>query len=290
MMAPVVNPRIPCLSIPQARALLGAGPLVVADCRGRLTAPEWGATVFEEGHLPGADYWDGEGDLCGPPCPKEGRHPMPDLEVFADLLRERGYQRTTPVLAYGAFAPRLLWLLDLLGFQSLYVLNGTWEDWCREGAGADLCVHPKTMPTGGCVSEGWDTGRMAVAGELLDGHVPVVDCRAHERYLGQTEPLDPVAGHIPGALNLPWMEVFDPEGHLLMPQPRGEVARALMAFPQRPILYCGSGITACAVWLGLLQWGCESRIYPGGWSAWIHDPGNPIALGIEKPPPFPGER
>jgi len=288
-MKPDMKPRIPCLSIPQAHALLQDGAVCVADCRGRLNDSSWGRTAFAAGHIPGALFWDGEGELCLPPHPRLGRHPMPDPVLFTRMLRQRGYERKKAVLAYGFYAFRFLWLLDLLGFEYLHALDGTWEDWEEAFPGGFGEGLSGTVVAGESLPAQWDQGKLAVAGELLHLSEPLVDCRARERYLGLVEPLDPVAGHIPGAVNLPWTDVFDQEGHLLMPAPRGDEASALAGRSDRPVLYCGSGVTACAVWLGLLQWGQESRIYPGGWSAWIGDPERPVAAGPENAPRKQGE-
>ena len=215
------------------------------DCRWELGKPSRGPELYLEGHVPGAAFLDVERDLSAPPGPR-GRHPLPSQEQFVTAARRAGIGDGVFVVAYGSMggAERLWWLLRHFGHDECAVLDlAGWLGPLREGEEdvepAEFTARPRT-------------GDTIEAGELqarLDELV-LLDARVPERYRGDTEPIDPVAGHIPGARNAPWNEPL-PE------IPPGEV-----------VAYCGSGITAAVLVHRLALAGRDAKLYPGSWSEW----------------------
>ncbi len=260
-------------------ALLGRGARVtLLDVRGSMTGPP-GRPEHEAGHLPGAVFVDLETELSGPHGHGGGRHPLPDPEEFQAAMRAAGVDDDVPVVAYdGAtslYAARLWWLLTDAGHRDVRVLDGGYAGWV--GAGLPVESGPTGPPrAGGFVAR---PGRRARVGaeEILAGPgSPVVDVRAANRYRGETEPFDPVAGHIPGALNRPAADLLDERSRF---RPAADVAAAFAGI-EAPVLYCGSGITAAQALLALEASGLEgARIYPGSWSDWLGDPARPVATG-----------
>ena len=262
-----------------ARRLPGAEPVVLADVRWTLGGPS-GRPDYEAGHLPGAHWVDLEHELSGHPVGPGGRHPLPDVEVLAAALRRLGVRAEVPVVVYDAAtslaAARLWWLLVDAGHPDVRVLDGGFAAWQRAGqpveTGPDRGAEPGDfVPRPGVLGR-VDAGGVAA---LLDAGTPVVDVRAGERYRGEHEPLDPVAGHIPGAVNRPSPGNQTPDGHFRVP---AEIA-ARFAGLDEPVLYCGSGITAAHTLLALRSAGLDGRIYPGSWSDWVSDPDRPVATG-----------
>ena len=259
--------------------LAGGGPTpVLADVRWTLNGPP-GRPEFEQGHLPGAVWVDLETELSAPPG-DGGRHPLPDPAVFAAAVRRTGIDADREVVVYdGASslaASRLWWLLTDGGHRAVRVLNGGFAAW--QAAGGPVEAGPGRVPApGGFVPgpghrEQVDAATIAAAGRAID----LVDVRAPERFRGEVEPIDAVAGHIPGAVNRPAAANLDPTGRFL---PSGPLAAAYAGL-DHPVLYCGSGITATQALLALEAAGrTDGRIYPGSWSDWISDPHRPVATG-----------
>jgi thiosulfate/3-mercaptopyruvate sulfurtransferase len=260
-------------------------PPIVADVRWTLGGPP-GEPDFEACHIPGAVWVDLEADLAGPPG-RGGRHPLPSVAVFEQAMRNIGVRRDSLVVAYDAAtsqaAARLWWLLTDAGHQKVRVLNGGLAAWVATGLPThsgfgvprpqgDFEAHPGHRPqvTAGQISAQLGRGDART----------LVDVRAPERYSGETEPIDPVAGHIPGAINVPATANFDAEGRFLPP---AEIAALYAGVGQvgEAVLYCGSGITAAQSLLALESAGLTAAIYPGSWSDWITDPARPIARGAD---------
>jgi thiosulfate/3-mercaptopyruvate sulfurtransferase len=254
------------------------------DCRFDLGDPALGAAAFARGHLPGAVYAHLDDDLSGPVTATSGRHPLPDPAAFAQRLAAWGIADETQVVAYdqhnGLFASRLWWLLRACGHRRVAVLDGGFAAWTAQGlplsdampdvAAATVAVRPFS---------GWlDTGTVADA--LARQAIVLVDARAADRFAGRNETMDPVAGHVPGAINHPLADNLGADGRFL---PRDELRRRWQArlgarTPEQLVSMCGSGVTACHNLLALDVAGLPGgRLYPGSWSEWIRDPARPVA-------------
>ena len=264
--------------------LLDTGePPVLADVRWTLGGPP-GRPEFDAAHLPGAQWVDLERELSGPPGPG-GRHPLPSPDVFSAAMRAIGVRADRPVVAYdGATsqaAARLWWLLTDAGHTSVRVLNGGLAAWLAEGRPTESGPAPAVGP-GDFVSRPGHRRQLTateIGAGLAAGTGPrLVDVRAPERFSGATEPIDPVAGHIPGAVNLPATGNHDPTGRFL---DAAAIRRrhAAAGVAGDAVLYCGSGVTAAQGLLALESAGETAAIYPGSWSDWITDPRRPIATG-----------
>jgi len=275
------------ISPEELHARLGAADLVVFDCRHALADLCLGRRLYDESHVPGAFFADVEQDLAGTKTGANGRHPLPQSEVFARFLRGRGVGDSTQVVAYDAgadiFAPRFWFLTRWIGHDAVAVLDGGFTAWNLAEFPVDavptplpadegnltLRLHPEFLVDAAYVSE-----------HLNDPAMQLLDARAKERYSGETEPIDPVAGHIPGALNRWFKENFAPDGRLKAPvELRAEFERAGLD-PQRVVHQCGSGVSAAAAHFAMQHAGLEgSRIYNGSWSEWVSDPSRPVATG-----------
>ena len=253
----------------------GPAPIRVVDVRWYLDGRS-GSAAYESGHIPGAAFVDLDAVLAAPASPEEGRHPLPDPEVFARGMEAAGVTNRTRVIAYddasGAVASRLAWMLRATGREAA-VLDGGLQAWSeahgrealREGVEEVEAAEPGSFSPV-AVRPGWiasmeETASAAAAGE------PVVDARAPERYRGETEPMDPRAGHIPGALNVFHRENIRPDGLFDSPASIARrFAEAGVAGDAEPIVYCGSGVTACHDLVALEAAGIHGRLYPGSWS------------------------
>lgn len=260
---------------------LGDPAIVIADCRFDLAKPDAGRAEYAREHIPGAVYLDLETDLSAPKADHGGRHPLPAIESLARLFGRAGIDGSTTVIAYDAqnncMAARLWWMLRYLGHDAVGVLDGGWSAWRRAGHPTTADVHPVAqrvfvprVRTEMLVDMAGLRRRMSGRGGRL------VDSRAPERYRGEVEPLDPVAGHIPGAINLPWTENQD-DGGMLKPI---EVLRQRFTAigSEQPIVYCGSGVSACSNLLAMDEVGIKNAVlYAGSWSDWCSYPENPVA-------------
>jgi len=272
-----------------AAELASDRPPVLLDIRWSLVGPP-GREVFAQGHVPGAVYVDLDTDLADPPGPR-GRHPLPDPARFARAMRRAGVVLDRPVVVMdgrdGSVAARAWWLLRHHGHDDVRLLDGGLAAWTAAGGavavGGDGSPFGDDGPADG-VRFAADVARLPVldadgaAAMARDG--VLLDARAGARYRGETEPVDPVAGHIPGAVNLPTLDLVDADGRLLPP----DVVRALVAGvdvrPGTPVgVYCGSGVTASHQVLALAEAGIEAALYPGSWSEWVADPRRPVAVG-----------
>ncbi len=231
------------------------------------------------GHLPGARFVSVDDDLAGPPGPVVGRHPLPTPDRFADRLGALGIGAQTPVVAYdrhgGAFAARLVWMLRTLG-QDAALLDGGFDAWTGPVESGPVEVSPVVRHP---ISWGADALADAdeVAAHVRAGGV-VVDSRAAERYRGEVEPIDAIAGHVPGAVNLPFADNLVDGRFRLTGELRERFAP--LADDPDPIVYCGSGVTACHNALAMEHaTGVRPRVYVGSWSGWSSDPDRPVATG-----------
>jgi thiosulfate/3-mercaptopyruvate sulfurtransferase len=254
--------------------------LVLADVRWYLDGRS-GRAAYEAGHLPGAVRVDLDAVLAGEPSPAAGRHPLPAPERFARGLAEAGIGDDDTVVAYddagGVVAARLVWMLRVTGHAAALLDGGlpAWDGPLDRGAAARPPARFTPSP--------WPEDRLASAGDAGDAARVVLDAREPERYRGETEPVDPRAGHIPGARSLPARANLDESGRL---RPVAELRRRLAAVgvgPSTPVVsYCGSGVTACHTLLVLEHAGLGAgRLYPGSWSQWSSDAARPAATGDE---------
>ncbi len=283
----------PLISVPDlvagleaaAGAVSGPGPWVVVDCRFNLLQPDAGRAAYAQGHIPGACYADLDRDLASAPGPGTGRHPLPDPEQLRLLFGRFGITPAARVVVYdeggGGIAARLWWLLRWMGHRSVQLLDGGFAAWQRAG----LPVSRATPgPAGGRFTG--TPGHMPVleTGEVIQGlgdrSIRLLDLRAEERYLGRVEPIDPVAGHVPGAVNVPFPGNLDKDQRFQSP---GHLARRYepLVAGHRPgdiVCMCGSGVTACHGILALEVAGIPgAALYAGSWSEWIRSPDRPVA-------------
>lgn len=280
------------IGVAELRRLLEDNARVrLVDCRFNLADKAAGETAYAAGHLPGAVFADLERDLSGVIVKGQtGRHPLPDVAALAAKLGAWGIDRETTVVAYDdgscMYAPRLWWLLRWLGHESVSVLRGGTAAWVNAGYELSKPLPEleaksfiaRTNPT--LLADLPEVAEIA-AGSLRDS--VLLDARGDVRYRGEQEPIDPVAGHIPGALNLPYTALIHNGG----PRAAGEVQAAFaastrQATPQQVVAYCGSGVTACAlIWAAASAGLTGVRLYPGSWSEWITDSSRPVARGAE---------
>ena len=260
---------------------------VVIDARHDLMVPDAGRAAYDAGHIPGAFVLAPESDLSGPKNGRNGRHPLPDAETLAAKLRAAGLEPGRQLVAYdaqnGMFASRVWWLARWLGHGAVAVLDGGIDAWQKAGFPVTRDV-PAPRSGGFTASEG--KAPSVDAGTLLAGLGTaarlIVDARAPERYRGEVEPLDPVAGHIPGAVNRPVQTNVRPDGRFKPAPVLRQEFEALLAgrSPSDLVHACGSGISACHNLLAMEFAGLSgSALYPGSWSEWCADPSRPVATG-----------
>jgi thiosulfate/3-mercaptopyruvate sulfurtransferase len=266
-----------------AALLDSAAPPVVADVRWTLGGPS-GRHEYEQAHIPGARWVDLERELSGPPG-ERGRHPLPAAAVFQSAMRDLGVDQGSPVVVYDAAtslaAARLWWLLTDAGHTGVRVLNGGLAAWLSAGLPIDSGPSPAVRAGDFVARPGRrrQVDAAAIMARLGDPGAPVlVDVRAAERFSGESEPIDPVAGHIPGAQNVPSTANLDASGRF--GDPAAIVERyAAVGATDDAVLYCGSGVTAAHSLLALESVGLTAAIYPGSWSEWIRDADRPVATG-----------
>lgn len=260
---------------------------VFVDCRFNLANPAWGFEDYLRGHIPGAIYADLNIDLSGPISDHTGRHPLPNPEEFIGRLESWGIDLNKQVVVYdhesGAFASRLWWLLRTYGHEAVAVLDGGLPAWIAAGYPLAEGVERRNPATfeGYPDPNQWVTSREV---ELLlqDPSFVFIDARAPERFRGEQEPIDPVAGHIPGAVNRFHGENISDDGFFLPAEILRQAFEAIAGDlpPDHLIVYCGSGVTSCHHLLAMEIAGLYgARLYVGSWSEWIRDPKRPIATG-----------
>jgi thiosulfate/3-mercaptopyruvate sulfurtransferase len=278
-----------------AAALAGPRPPVLLDVRWRLTGPP-GIDSYRAGHLPGARFVDLDHDLAGPPGPG-GRHPLPAAGQFQDAMRRAGVRDGWPVVVYdeadSVAAARAWWLLRYFGHDQVRVLDRGYQAWLAAGQPTEAGPGPAgaglhwLTPAGPAAAFTARPGQMplldAAAAAALARDAVLLDARAAERYQGAVEPVDPVAGHIPGAVSAPTTANVTAAGQFLGPAALRArfAALGVSAEPGAPPagVYCGSGVTAAHEVLALHVAGLPAALYVGSWSDWITDPARPVATG-----------
>jgi thiosulfate/3-mercaptopyruvate sulfurtransferase len=261
--------------------------LVIFDCRFDLARVSWGEAEFAAVHLPGAHYLHLDRDLSSSITAESGRHPLPDPHRFARRLAELGVDEQSQLVAYdqgnGAHAARLWWLARWIGLRNVAVLDGGYAAWCSAGL---TVVQSRAAPVAKSLGVSLD-GAACVSTTTVEelrrrpGNL-LVDARGPERFAGRAETIDPVAGHIPGARNHPFLSNLGADGKFLpATQLRARLRTLLGSVPASALIsMCGSGVTACHTLLALEHAGLTgARLYAGSWSEWIRDPRRPIATG-----------
>ncbi len=270
-------------------ARLDSPDVRVFDVRHDLTNHSAGRQAYDAGHIPGARFLDHETELAAARTGKNGRHPLPDRAQFGALMAAHGVTPATLVVAYdasgGMYAAHLWWMLRWLGHDRVAVLDGGWQAWTVAGLPVSHDPAPAVQP-GTPVeprkSLAGTVDAQAVLANIAQPSFTVIDARAANRYRGEVEPMDPVAGHIPGALNRPNGENLQPDGRFkTAEQLRAEFGSLLAGRDPASVVHqCGSGITACHNLLSMEIAGLTgSRLYPGSWSEWCSDPARPVAKG-----------
>lgn len=277
------------------QALRTQSDWLVFDVRHDLSDHEAGRRAYIQGHIPGAIYLDHERQLSATRTGRNGRHPLPSLQHFTSLMRGLGLRPESQVAVYdasgGMFAAHLWWMLRWMGHEHVVVLDGGWPTWLAArgeveqtetstspepaDAKADGIASSPSMPT---------VDAQQVLENLSQPRFTVLDARAPERYRGEVEPMDPVAGHIPGALNRPHSHNLAADGRFKRPEQLREEFAALLQGrrPEQVVHQCGSGITASHNLLAMEVAGLPgSSLYPGSWSEWCSDPSRPVATGSQ---------
>jgi thiosulfate/3-mercaptopyruvate sulfurtransferase len=270
---------------------LDAEGTVIVDARYALNDTEAGARAYAEAHIPGAYYVSLSHDLSGPKRPngEGGRHPLPKPQVLAAVLGRIGISNDTTVIAYddqgGAMASRLRWLLQWLGHDGqVYLLKGGFAGW--QAAGHPVSTEVPEQVEGvtftPVVKEDMLVSRDEVKARIGKSGTVLIDSREAPRYRGEVEPLDPAAGHIPGAINRFWNEGKRADGTWKSPEEQAERFAGLSK-DDEIIVYCGSGVTATPNVFALQEAGFRNvKLYAGSWSDWSSDSGNPVAVGEEE--------
>lgn len=265
----------PLVDVHWLQAHLADPSVVIIDCRFALGNPQQGRQEYQDGHIPEAQYLDLNQDLSSPVQAHGGRHPLPDISEFLLKLKSVGIasQPLTSVIAYdatkGAFAARLWWLLRYLGHDAVAVLDGGFPAWQQAGLPIET-AFPAPRPTGRFIPQvrtDWVVDREAVKQHQQAGGV-LIDARSPERFRGEQEPIDPVAGAIHGAVNFFWQANLDERDRF---KSSAELQQLWQSIVPRdcPIYYCGSGVTACVNLLAQAVMGHElPKLYIGGWSDW----------------------
>ncbi len=256
---------------------------VVFDCRFALTRPESGRQAYAKAHIPGARYAHLNADLSGPVTAASGRHPLPDPDLLTQKLGAWGVDSSKQVVAYddafGSMAVRLWWLLRWLGHDAVAVLDGGFPAWLKQGRALSTeapALRPAAFRPARNDSLWVDSAAVL---EALRQERLIVDARAEERFSGFIEPIDKVAGHIPGSVNAPFEDNLDMRGNFLQPEElRAQYESLLHGTPPGEVIHlCGSGVTACHNLLALEIAGLPGgKLYAGSWSEWITDPSRPI--------------
>jgi thiosulfate/3-mercaptopyruvate sulfurtransferase len=263
--------------------------LVIVDCRFSLEDAEAGRRQYLESHIPGAVYAHLDEDLSSPVIPGvTGRHPIPDAEQLSEKLGEWGINSSSKIVVYddagGAMAAsRLWWLLGWLGHYAVAVLDGGWGAWLNSGEPTRSSHESRSsssfIPR---IKRSRLIGTIELLDRLEDPDLLIVDSRVEERYRGEVEPIDPVAGHIPGAVVSPYGDVLNAEGNFLPKDQLRSHFKHLLgdSSAKNTVFYCGSGVNAVQNILAVAHADLgNARLYAGSWSEWITDPDRPVATG-----------
>lgn len=276
------------ISAEQVQANLGHEDWLILDVRHDLANHQAGRLAYEQGHIPGAVFLDHEVDLAAPKTGLNGRHPLPGRHELAQLLQQKGLRDGMQVVVYDAqsslFASHMWWMLRWLGHPQVAILDGGWQAWQQLG-GAEESGPAQPVPASAELSVPEQAAMPTVQTEQVLKNLSkpiftVLDARAAERYRGDVEPMDPVAGHIPDALNRSHLNNLGEQGRFKpADQLRQEFQDVLGTISAEMVVHqCGSGITACHNLFAMELAGLSgSSIYPGSWSEWVSDASRPVA-------------
>lgn len=254
----------------------------IIDCRFQLGNPSFGLNEYMKEHIQGAIFYDLEKDLSGPVMEHGGRHPLPSIDEFVEKLEATGINESVTVVAYddqgGAFASRLWWLLSYLGHRKVYILDGGYSSWKEKGypVSSDVPTFNRSnfSPK---ISDSMVVDVNDVKKAIETKSAILIDSREKNRFLGIEEPIDKIAGHIPGAVNSFWKDGLNEQGKWKASNEQTSRFSSIVGVDEEVIVYCGSGITACPNILTLSEAGFENvKLYSGSWSDWISYPENPI--------------
>jgi len=274
---------------PQAlHAILQDNTRLVIDCRFVLNDPGSGYSDYRQAHIPGAYYAHLDNDLSGPVTALSGRHPLPDAHTFATFLARCGWRPGTELVAYdhadGAFAVRLWWLMKYFGHDCVALLDGGFKAWLAAGYATESLLPDARQSAP--VELVPDDDMVVTTGDVLhnlsDNGFVLADIRAGERFRGEFEPIDPVAGHVPGAVSYPLQRNLEVDGRFKQGQEiRNGMSSLIGDRPASDLVFmCGSGVTAChALFAAELAGLRQARLYAGSWSEWIRDPSRPVETG-----------
>ncbi len=262
----------------------------IADCRYSLSEPSAGRDAYNKAHIPGALYVDLEKDLSMEKTERHGRHPLPEREDFVRKVEQWSIGPDTQVVVYddanGAFAGRLWWMLRWIGHKNVAVLDGGFPAWEQSGyRTTDVLPGVKPLVHGSYAYQLLDelmVSNNEVLQNMRDKQFTLVDARTAERFSGDEEPIDPVAGHVPGAINLPYVGNLDSDGYFLSAKDLRFRFESVLgsASPDKIVHMCGSGVSACHNILAMDIAGIPApRLYVGSWSEWVSDSSRPIAKG-----------
>ena len=279
---------MPAMSVSELMGRLHQPGLAIFDCRFLLDAPEACHHDYLRAHVPGAVYVHLDRDMSAPMTGRNGRHPLPAPEALIATFGRLGIAHDTDVVVYdaaggGLAASRLWWMLRYAGHDRVWFLDGGWPAWVAAG-GPTVAGEERRAPAQyvGHLRPDMALDIDATARAAASPEWCVVDVRAPGRYCGEEEPIDPVAGHIPGARNRFWQEALTPDGHLRDAAALRREFEALLGPvpPERCVFYCGSGVTSAFLVFLMEHAGLPgARIFPGSWSEWCSDPSRPIATG-----------
>jgi thiosulfate/3-mercaptopyruvate sulfurtransferase len=274
----------PLVSADELGSMIDRPDTVVLDVRWRLIGPS-GRADFDDAHLPTAVFVDVDTELASPPDHR-GRHPMPAADAFQATMRRAGVSHGSRVVCYdqsdGTSAARAWWLLRFFGHDAVQLLDGGYDAWVA--AGGTVTSDVSSPGQGGFVARAGHLALLDAEGAAhIARHGLLLDARARERYAGQAEPVDPVAGHIPGAASAPTVDNVDASGHFLSAGAlRQRFADLGAASGGAVATYCGSGVNAAHQVLALEIAGIPAALYADSWSGWITDPTRPVATGYER--------
>lgn len=247
--------------------------LVIFDCRFRLSDPKAGRSFYDQGHIPGAYFLDLEEHLSGEKGSHGGRHPLPDEREFIDLLRKSNVHRESMVVAYDdqmAGSARLWFLLKYIGHQNVFILDGGIQEWVK--AGFQLSRDIPKSGHGDIIPE-INRNIIASISDVKNlGNRKLIDCRERNRFKGIEEPIDRKAGHIPDAINIPYLELINNNHYI----EDSKIKNIFEGIPEGSIVYCGSGVTSCVNLFAMDRIGLKPRVYVGSWSDWISYDDNEI--------------
>ncbi|WP_342596810.1 sulfurtransferase [Cyanobacterium aponinum UTEX 3222] len=257
---------------------LGRSDLKIIDCRFRLADSQWGYQEYQKSHIENAYYLDLNQDLSDVVQSHGGRHPLPKIDAFTSKLEEFGIIKgETTVIAYDdlrlAFSARLWWLLRYLGHDRIFILDGGWQEWQKLGYPVSNKIPDRVrgsfLPE---IRSDLLVDKDYVESRLNFDSTIIIDARSGDRYRGEHEPIDPIAGSIPGAKNIFWQEMTTDDSFLKSKEELTSLWSSYLEYPEI-ILYCGSGVTACVNLLALFKINIsQSKLYAGGWSDWCSYP------------------